>query len=318
MSVHRYYLVATDDSFLPSHISGATVTFDGCSPAHIDLDLSDDAKKTDLDDAMESIGWRFFETLAPGAPRLAGFGGPNLVAAPFTFPVIGGDFAGTIAGTYTLPSLATVPIDKPLYPTRFKALAATGATVAPTGADTIDGAGSLGLGQFEAIVLLPDVANLRWLRFARQPPAGTPSVAQTSVSGLSQVFGSSVPTKITGASTFLEVGGAFDNGGANDLAIRYIGSATRNCLFAWSVRVREDPAGAGGDGTFVCELRKNGVVISTDTQFTSPVDAAHGGTAAGRFLTPASLNDEFELFGFRLTGGGDAAVQGVAFTAELY
>ncbi len=165
MSIHRYYLVSADaDVFFPANVAGATVTVDGCSPAYVDLNLSDDLQKPDLDVAMDAIGWTFFES-SPTS-RLPGFGGPNLVVPPFTIPVVGGDYAATAGGTLTLPALAGVPTDKPVFPTALKALGAAGVTVAPTGGDTIDGGGAIFLEQNDATLLLPDVANLRWLKYA--------------------------------------------------------------------------------------------------------------------------------------------------------
>jgi len=139
--------------------------------------------------------------------------------------------------------------------------------------------------------------------------------AQLYVTGLSQAFTSTTPTKITGTSTLSEYGGLFDNGGANDITIRYIGATTRNVKFYWTVGVREDPA-SGSVGCFICQLYKNGSLV-TGSDSRAIAFAAAGSTASGEFFASAALNDEFELYGFRLDALANVATQNVIFNAEL-
>ena len=140
--------------------------------------------------------------------------------------------------------------------------------------------------------------------------------AQTNVSGIVQVINSSTPTKITGVSTFLEDGGNFNNNGINNLTIKYIGASTKFIEFSWHCVVREDPAGAGTDGTVNVHLAVGGVIIA-ETKSTTPVDAIHGGTASGNFIRSCIQNEVFELFANRDTGGGNGAVTNVVFSAKI-
>lgn len=140
------------------------------------------------------------------------------------------------------------------------------------------------------------------------------AAAQTDAHLLGQVIASSVPAKVTGVSTFIQNGGLFDNGGSNNLTIRYIDAATRFVAFEWSVVAREDPEGAGADGTVIINLAVNGVVVVA-SRCTLPVDASHGGTAAGRLIRLTTLNDVMEIFASRKTGGGNGAIEDVVFSA---
>jgi hypothetical protein len=140
--------------------------------------------------------------------------------------------------------------------------------------------------------------------------------AQLYETGLSQVFSSTTPTKIVGsASTFSQYGLMFDNGGSDNMRIRYVGARTRNVKFYWSVGVRQEPA-SGSVGCFICQLYKNGsLVVGSDSR--SIVFAAAGSSSCGEFFVSAVQNDYFELFGFRLDALADAATQNVLFNAEL-
>lgn len=146
--------------------------------------------------------------------------------------------------------------------------------------------------------------------------AAPTSFAQTNVPVIAQVISSATPVKITGASTFIEQGTQFDNDGANDLTIRYIIATAQFVKFEWSVRVREDPSGAGMDGTVNVFLAVGGATIAA-TQVTSPVNVSHGGTAAGIFIRNTALNEVFELFASRDSGGGNGAILSVVFTATV-
>jgi hypothetical protein len=142
------------------------------------------------------------------------------------------------------------------------------------------------------------------------------AVAQASVAGIAQVINSSVDAKVTGASTFIQQGAGFDNGGVDNLTLRYINATPRFVKFDWSCVVREDPAGAGADGTVNVFLGVAGAAIAV-AKSTTPVDAIHGGTAAGVFVRSCALNEVFELFANRNTGGGNGAITNVVFTATM-
>ena len=146
--------------------------------------------------------------------------------------------------------------------------------------------------------------------------AGAINVSQTNVQGIEQVISSSVPTKILGGSTFLNQGTLLDNGGANDLTIRYIGATPKLLLFEWHVIFRENPAGASSDGTLNIVLAKNGVVIAASNS-TGAVDASHGDTASGSFLILANQNDTFDTFASRQSGGGNGAVLDVVLISQV-
>ena len=143
-----------------------------------------------------------------------------------------------------------------------------------------------------------------------------PGVSQTNVAGIAQVFGSSTPTNITGASTFIGQGSEFDNGGSDDLTIRYIGALAKLIEFRWHCVVREDPNGGGSDGEVNVHLAVAGGIIPA-SKTTSPVDSNHGGTASGQFIRLSTQNEVFELFADRTSGAGDGAITDVVFSAQI-
>lgn len=210
---------------------------------------------------------------------------------------------GASAITVTLPTASGI-LGR-LYTIK-KGTSTSNITIDGNASETIDGAATIVMSdQMDAITIFSDGTNWRTTTYKVAPyPMGEIRYFSTSGTRIfisNQSDGSTNMVKCAPATTFDGLG-EFDNGGANDGRLRYIGKNTKTFHIACTI---SGDLNSSTNVTFVFGIAKNGTVVNASKVLNRIASTTDTQSTSLHLMITMAENDYLELYVGNITSTAD-------------